>query len=172
MRGILLVIALAMSNALIAQSNLVKGNHYVALKYGLSKYSIPTYFNGEWGIAINEGMVLRSGLSYEHGNQGSTIFNNFYLNADFHYNIFNVKNRLFANMSLGPVSGMEFLKSDRDPLKDMSFVYGGKASAELDYLINTKWSLKMEFSQWYVRPSNLGAWFYTGTLGVGYVINN
>lgn len=153
------------------QSNLVKGSQYLSFRYGASKFSFPKYASLEWGYAFNEKMLIRSGFAFESGKVTSTVFNNSYINADFMYNLFSIKNRLYGGLSVGPVGGVEFIRSDRDPIKDFRFIYGGRIGTELDYLLNPKWSLKVDFNQWYVRPSNLGSWFYTGTIGVGYVIN-
>jgi len=155
----------------IAQSNLVKGSNYINLNYGFSKYSLPKYASFNYGKCFNEKMVYRFGIAYENGRVVSTKFNNLYVNADFMYNVFGVKSKLFCNVGLGAFSGLEFIKSDLQQRKDFSLVYGGKANVELDYLINSKWSVKGEFSEWYVGNSLLGNWIYTGTIGISYVLN-
>jgi hypothetical protein len=154
-----------------SQSNLVKGSKYVSLKYGFSKYSLPTYVHGEFGVSFKEKMFFRSGIGYEYGNVGSTVFNVVYLNADYMYNLFNIKSRVFINGGLGAIGGLEMIESTRNPLKDQSLIYGGRAMVEADYLIGSKWSVKAEFSEWYARRSLIGNWYYTFTLGVAYVIN-
>jgi hypothetical protein len=170
-KALVIVLILFAPIGLFAQSNLVKGSKYVALKYGLSKYSLPSYVHAEFGSAFKEKMVFRSGVGYEYGNVGTTVFNVVYLNADYMYNLFDIKSRLFINGGLGAVGGLELIKSSRNPLKDQSLIYGARAMVEADYLIGNKWAVKAEFSEWYVRRSLIGNWYYTITLGVAYVIN-
>lgn len=154
-----------------AQSNLVKGSHYLNLNYGFSKYSLPKYASFNYGHCFNEKMIYRIGVGFENGKVVSTKFNNMYLNVDYMYNLFSIKSKLYCNAGIGGFCGMEFIKSDLQERKEFSLVYGGKLNLELDYLIDTKWSVKGEFSEWYVGNSLLGNWIYTGTVGISYVLN-
>ena len=172
MKKMMLVAFLLVTGVSYSQGNLVKGSKYLGLKYGMSKYSIPTYGMLEFGWCFKEKMVLKPFLTYEHGNVGSTIFNIGGIGSDISFNLFGVKNRFYANAGIGAHGGMEFLDSDRNPkLTEFALVFGGRAFVELDYSIGKKVSLKAEFSEWYSHNSNLGNCYYTGSIGVIYVLN-
>jgi hypothetical protein len=150
----------------------VKGGKFISLKYGFSKYSVPTYFNVDYGFSFKDKMVLRASAFFEHGTVGSTKFNIPGLAADFSYNVFGIKNRLFGNLSLGGFSALELLSSDRNSsLGITQFIFGGKASAELDLILSRRFSLKYEFSHYYAHKSQLGNWYYTNTLGLCFILN-
>lgn len=154
-----------------SQSNLVKGSKFIDVKYGASKYSFPTYFHAEIGFCVKEKIMLRVGGGYEKGAVFTTAFENIYLNPDFMYNVYSLKNKLFLNLGLGAVGGIERINSTRNPFNDLTLIYGGRGLIEAEYFLFNKLSLKAEFAEWYVPESKLGKFFYTGTIGLSYVIN-
>jgi hypothetical protein len=154
-----------------AQSNMVKGTKYLVGKYGFSQYSVPKYGSLEFGMCYKEKMFLEFGAYYENGNVSSTQFENYGINVDAMFNVFNLKERIYLNSGLGAVGGYETLKTNKISNRYESFLYGGKYNAEIDILISSKVSLKTEFSQWYLHNSKLGQWYYTMMIGISYNLN-
>lgn len=155
------------------QSNLVKGSQYLGLKYGMSKYSVLTYGQLEYGWCFKEKMVLRPYIGYEHGRVGSTDLNIPSLGVDYMHSIFSLaENRIYANLGAGGFGGHEFIQSNRNDTQKMNkWIVGARAFYEMDFYITDRFSLKGQFSQWYSPLSNLGNWHYDITLGCIYVIN-
>lgn len=152
-----------------SQSNLVVGGKFVNVKYGFSKYSFPTFGEVEYGYMFHEKMYIRGGFGFEHGKVESTVFNIPYLTVDYGWNFFNIKNFVFFNATIGPHIGLEYIRSDRiaDKKAD-TFIFGGRASIELDVYITSFLSFKYEFRHYYSHKSNLGNWYYTNTIGLSY----
>lgn len=159
----------SLSLNLFSQSNLVVGGKFINAKYGFSKHSFPTFGEVEFGYMFHEKMYVRGGLGFEHGKVESTVFNIPYLGVDFGINAFSIKNYVFFNFNIGPHIGLEYIKSNRnEELKNFSFIYGGRASVELDVYITSYLSFKYEFRHYYSHNSNIGKWYFTNTIGLSY----
>lgn len=151
------------------QTNLVRGSKYVSLKYGVSRYS-PLFVQGDFGWMYNEKMSLRFSGLYENGKVGSTLLQYSGGTCEQLFTIFTYK-RVSGSLGAGAYGGYEWLKSERNPLKKSGWIYGALASGEVDIAVGDKGAIKVEFTQYYMKNSQLSPWFYTGTVGFCYIIN-
>ncbi|MFT6441362.1 MAG: hypothetical protein ACJASM_000899 [Salibacteraceae bacterium] len=168
---VFMLFLVAAQNSNAQANNMVKGSKYVAFNYGFSKYSVPTYFDAEFGFSFKEKMVFRTSVFYEHGKVGSTILNYTGITADYMFNIFHWNSKVYWNVSIGPHGSFENIKSDRTDLFANTFVYGGRLGTSLNFGLSERLSMNVEFTEWYNRRSKLGLWHYTGVVGLCYLIN-
>lgn len=171
MKKVLLCLALCTSLFTSAQSNLVKGSQVVSARFGGGKYSFGKFGQVDFGLAYQEKLLVRFGVSYERGLVGSTELAVGRVNVDHSFNLFDLKDRLYVNAVAGGYFGYESIESTRNPLSNTNFIFGANLGAEIDVFVTKKISMKGEFLQYYMQNSNLSPWFYTGTIGVSYVIN-
>lgn len=155
----------------LGQSNLVKGSKYIGAKFGGGEHSLGKYGSFELGWCWKEKFYLRSTMSYEYASISSTKLNVGRINVDPIINIFDIEQRLYVNGVVGGFFGFENSKSTRNPISTNKFVFGGNAGLELDFYLNERFSIKAEFLQYYMQNSQISPWFYTGTMGLSYIIN-
>lgn len=172
-RKILIAVALMISCMSFGQhGSTVKGGSYLTLKYGASKYSLPTWFELQYGYAFAEKMSLRSGIVYEYGEIGLTKMNIASIDVDVLYNVFSLRERVFVNVGLGGYTGVEMLASLTDnTVRRRTVIFGAKGFVGLDVPLSNKITLGAEFAQWYDHLSKLGRWHYTGSINLNYIIN-
>lgn len=154
------------------QSNAVKGSKFLTLKLGVSKHSTPGYLEIQYGFLFRDQLGLRSGVFYEKGSLGSTDFNIGGINTDIIYTPFSISDIAFFNFGLGLYGGYEAIQSNRDEnLDQRTFILGARGLIGVDFSIGKKWSIGLEFNQWYDQFSKLGKLHYTGTLNLNYILN-
>lgn len=150
-----------------AQTNMVKGNLALGVKYGGGLHSFGRFGEVELDWMFKEKMMLRGNLGFEFGSIETTDFKIPSFSLGYVYSMFRIKSIVTFNVVGSGVIGYEFLENNIYRERNInSFLYGGRLGLESDFRLGDKVGLRTEFSEWFLSGGNMGSWFYTGTIGL------
>ncbi len=142
----------------------VDGSKTVGLSFGYVKNGFN--ISSQLSLYQKNSLAYRASIDYERIKVNLTNANIFSANPTLMYTFYSSGEKLFLNAKGGVILGTEFLSNKILNRKTSQFFVGENLGFSLEYFINEKFMINLDFDQRFLQLSRIGSTSFISKIGI------